>query len=104
MTLTETLKGMAGFDPTSHADADMKAVLAAYKELKPKPIETCSVAEAREQPTLADAIRKLRTQAGHAMRLPLEVEAVLTRDIEIPSAALSRDSSGGTPQLSRRDA
>jgi acetyl esterase len=95
MTLTETLKGMVGFDPTAHADADMKVVLAAFRELKPKPIETCSVAEAREQPTLADAIRTLRTQAGHAMRLPLEVEAVQTRDIGIPSAALS-DGSGGT--------
>jgi acetyl esterase len=86
MTLTETLKGMIGFDPTSHADDDMKAVLEAFKGLKPKPIETCTVAEAREQPTLADAVRKLLTQAGHATRLPLEVEAVVTEDIEIPAA------------------
>lgn len=87
MTLTETLKGMVGLDPTAHADADMKAVLEAFRDLNPKPIETCSVAEAREQPTLADAVRKLLSQAGHAMRLPLEVEAVATRDIEIPAGA-----------------
>jgi len=48
MTLADTLKGMIGLDPTAHADADMKAVLAALKELNPKPIEECSVAEARE--------------------------------------------------------
>lgn len=93
MTLTETLKGMIGLDPTSHADDDMKAVLEAFRSLKPKPIETCSVAEAREQPTLADAVRKLLTQAGHATRLPLEVEAVVTEDIKIPAGG---DAAGTT--------
>jgi acetyl esterase len=87
MTLADTLKGMIGLDPTAHADADMKTVLAALKELNPKPIEECSVAEAREQPTPTDAVRKLMTQAGHAARLPLEVEAVQSEDTVIPGAA-----------------
>ncbi|RFU49627.1 alpha/beta hydrolase [Paraburkholderia sp. DHOC27] len=86
MTLTDTLKGMIGLDPTAHADADMKTVLEAFKGLDPKPIETCSVAEAREQPTPADAVKTLLAQAGHGARLPLEVEAVVTRDIEIDGA------------------
>jgi acetyl esterase len=94
MTLTDTLKGMIGLDPTGHADADMKVVLEAFRDLKPKPIETCSVAEAREQPTPADAVRKLLTQAGHATRLPLEVEAVVTQDIEIPAAENNHGSAG----------
>jgi acetyl esterase len=87
MTLADTLKGMIGLDPTAHADADLKTVLAALKELNPKPIEECSVAEAREQPTPTDAVGKLMTQAGHAARLPLEVEAVQSEDTVIPGAA-----------------
>ncbi|WP_144152209.1 alpha/beta hydrolase [Paraburkholderia sp. BCC1885] len=86
MTIADTLKGMIGLDPTAHADADMKAVLDALKSLNPKPIEECSVAEAREQPTPADAVRHLLTQAGHAGRLPLEVEAVRSDDMLIPGA------------------
>jgi len=87
MTIADTLKGMIGFDPTAHADADMKAVLDTLKSLDPKPIEECTVAEARQQPTPADAVKKLMTQAGHAARLPLEVEAVQSEDIQIPGAA-----------------
>jgi acetyl esterase/lipase len=86
MTIADTLKGMIGLDPTAHADADMKSVLDTLKSLNPKPIEECSVAEAREQPTPADAVKQLLTQAGHAGRLPLEVEAVQTEDLLIPGA------------------
>ena len=38
------------------ADKDMQAVLDAHASLKPKPIETLSPAEARTQPTPADAV------------------------------------------------
>ena len=58
MTLGDTIKGMVGLDPTGHADPDMKAVLDALKSLKPKPIEDCTVDEARRQPTPADAVKK----------------------------------------------
>ena len=40
----------------AHADADMQAVLDAHAGLKPKPIEKLSAAEARKQPTPADAV------------------------------------------------
>ncbi|RAS22307.1 alpha/beta hydrolase [Paraburkholderia bryophila] len=87
MTLGDTIKGMVGLDPTGHADPDMKAVLDALKSLNPKPIEKCTVAEARKQPTPADAVRKLMAQPAFSARPSLELEAVRTDDIVIPDAA-----------------
>jgi acetyl esterase len=40
-------------------DPQMRAVLNEYHSLDPKPIETLSVADARQQPTIADAVSKL---------------------------------------------
>ena len=87
MTLGDTIKGMVGLDPTGHADPDMKTVLDALKSLNPKPIEKCTVAEARKQPTPADAVRKLMAQPAFSARPSLELEAVRTDDIVIPDAA-----------------
>ncbi|RYG59604.1 MAG: alpha/beta hydrolase [Alphaproteobacteria bacterium] len=39
--------------------ADMQALLNAFASLEPKPIETLEPAEARKQPTMADAVMKL---------------------------------------------
>lgn len=87
MTLVDTLKGMVGMDPTGHADADMKAVLEALERLKPKPIEDCSVSEARAQPTLADAAVQLSHAPGSKLPGPRELAAVSSEDIVIPGAA-----------------
>lgn len=87
MTLGDTIKGMVGLDPTGHADPDMKAVLDALKSLNPKPIEKCTVDEARNQPTPADAVRQLMAQPAFSARPSLELEAVRTEDIAIPGAA-----------------
>jgi len=46
------------------ADADMQKVLDAHASLNPKPIETLTPAEARKQPTPADAVKKVLTQMG----------------------------------------
>ena len=46
-------------DPTTKADPDMAKVLAALKELGPKPIETLTASEARKQPGAADAVTKV---------------------------------------------
>jgi len=46
------------------ADADMQKVLDAHASLNPKPIETLTPAEARKQPTPADAVNKVLTQMG----------------------------------------
>ncbi len=46
------------------ADADMQKVLDALASLNPKPIDTLTPAEARKQPTPADAVKKVLTQMG----------------------------------------
>ncbi|MEA3087996.1 MAG: acetyl esterase [Paraburkholderia sp.] len=98
MTLGDTIKGMVGMDPTGHADPDMKAVLDALKSLKPKPIEDCSVAEARKQPTPADAAKQLMANPAYSSRPSPELEAVRTQDITIPAAAGSNPARVYTPQ------
>jgi acetyl esterase len=91
MTLGDTLKGMVGMDPTGHADPDMKAVLDALKSLNPKPVEACSVAEARQQPTIADAVKLLMADPAFSARPSLEREAVRQNDIVIPCAGDGND-------------
>lgn len=98
MTLGDTIKGMVGMDPTGHADPDMKAVLDALNSLDPKPIEHCTVAEARQQPTPADAVKKLMSDPAFSARPSLELEAVRTEDIMIPGAAGSNPARVYTPQ------
>ena len=52
----------AGGSPMARLDADMKHVLDVLMAMEPKPIEHCSAAEARAQPTPARALaRILRT-------------------------------------------
>ncbi|ABE34629.1 putative lipase [Paraburkholderia xenovorans LB400] len=85
-------------DPTGHADPDMKAVLDALRSLDPKPIEDCTVAEARQQPTPADAVRKLMSDPAFSARPSLELEAVRTEDIMIPGATGSNPARVYTPQ------
>jgi acetyl esterase/lipase len=87
MTLVDTIKGMVGMDPTAHADADMKVVLDVFERLEPRPIEECSVSEAREQPTLADAAAQLRDDPRFSDYAAPELAAVSTEDIVIPGAA-----------------
>lgn len=49
----------AGPDPLVHLDSDMRHVLDVWAGLGPKPIEQCTVPEARAQPTLAMALAKI---------------------------------------------
>ncbi|WGS53189.1 alpha/beta hydrolase [Paraburkholderia sp. D15] len=98
MTLGDTLKGMVGLDPTGHADPDMKAVLDALKSLNPKPIEKCTVAEARNQPTPTDAVKQLMTQPAFSARPSLEFEAVRSEDRMIAGAAGAIPARVYTPQ------
>lgn len=48
-----------GGNPMARADADMKHVLDVLATMEPKPIEQCSAAEARAQPTLALALGRI---------------------------------------------
>jgi len=68
-------------DPTGKADPQMRAVLESYQSLRPKPIETLTPAEARLQPTMADAV-KHRLRAIGRPDAPRPVPVV--RDLEIP--------------------
>ena len=44
-------------DPSGRADPEMLALLEGYARLNPVPIETLSAADARRQPSMADAVR-----------------------------------------------
>lgn len=84
MSLTDTIKGIVGMDPTAHADADMKDVLDALKSLNPKPIEDCTPSEARLQPSAADAANKVMAEKN--ISLPSSVQAVKSEDITYTGA------------------
>ncbi|WP_414441184.1 alpha/beta hydrolase [Burkholderia sp. 22PA0106] len=86
MTITKTIKGIVGMDPTDHADPDMRAVLDTLQSMNPKPIESCTPSEARRQPTPADAVKKLIAQAGAAAARPPGLVDVASHDIEIDGA------------------
>ena len=49
---------------TMRADKDMQEVLNAHAGLKPKPIEKITPAEARQQPTPADAVNVVLKKQG----------------------------------------
>ena len=53
-------------DTTVQTDPQMEAVLAKLQSLKPKPIQSLSAAEARDQPTIADAVKKVLDGQGQS--------------------------------------
>ena len=65
------------------ADADMAEVLKALAALGPKPIETLTPEEARQQPTPADAVAKLIADKGIDVPEP----KVAKKDVMYPAAA-----------------
>jgi len=69
------------------ADADMKQVLDAHASLNPKPIEKLSPAEARRQPTVADAVNTLLKQQGRSTDPAALVHGVTSRDVQVDGAA-----------------
>ncbi len=69
------------------ADKDMKKVLEALQKLGPKPIETLTPAEARKQPTPADAVMAVMREDG---KNPEEEKAklgVISKDVTYDAAA-----------------
>ena len=64
---------------------DMAAVLQTLTALGAKPFETLSPAEARRQPTPADAVMRVMRDRG--IQLPPAVTAVQTRDLQVDGAA-----------------
>ena len=69
------------------ADKDMKAVLDQLGEMADKHIEDLTPAEARLQPTPADAVKALLAKQGRDASPEALVPAVTSRDSTIPGAA-----------------
>ena len=86
MSVIQTVRNLIGLDPSSRADPDMARVLEALIGLNIKPIETCTVEEARAQPTAADAAALVMKADG----LSPEVPGVTTRDVTYPGASGER--------------
>jgi acetyl esterase/lipase len=82
MNVIQTVRDVIGLDPSTRADPDMARVLEALKSLDIKPIETCTVDEARAQPTAADAAALVMKADGIAAEIP----GVTTEDITYPGA------------------
>jgi len=72
---------------TSKPDAEMQAVLDALASLGGKPIETLSPAEARKQPTPADAVKKVLAAQGKSTA-PEPVAQVENRSIAGPAGQI----------------
>ena len=68
------------------ADADMKQVLDAHAALQPKPIEKLSPAEARQQPTIADAVNVLLKHQGRSTDPTALVPWITSQDVQIDGA------------------
>ena len=69
------------------ADADMQAVLDAHAALGPKPIEKLEPAEARQQPTPADAVMAVLKKQGKDTAPTALVPGVTSVDQSIPGPA-----------------
>jgi acetyl esterase len=75
----EAMKRALGGEPPQ-ADLDMQIVLDVLATLGGKPIETLTPAEARQQPTPADAVKKLLQERG---QFPATAQ-ISSKDISIP--------------------
>ncbi|MDP9096305.1 MAG: alpha/beta hydrolase [Pseudomonadota bacterium] len=73
--------------PTAKPDADMQSVLDALASLKPKPIEKLSAAEARKQPSPADAVNVVLKKKGMSTDPTVLVPGVQSADRTIDGAA-----------------
>lgn len=72
-------QGRSPYQPT----ADMAAVLSKQAQLGARPIEDLTVAQARVNPSVADAVRAVLAERG----LPLEPERARTEEIQVQGAA-----------------
>ena len=74
----------ANADPNARSDKDMKRVTDKLAALGAKPLEQLTVAQARSQPTPADAVKAVLKDMGRAITPP---PGVTTRDIQYQAAA-----------------
>ncbi len=69
------------------ADDDALALARAHESLRPKAIEKLGVAEARRQPTQADAVGLLLSEQGRPVDPQVHFPGVRTSEIEVDGAA-----------------
>ena len=69
------------------AKAEMQAVLDALAAMHAKPIESLSVAEARKQPTPADAVNAVLQKEGKSPDPESQFKGVTSKDSQIPGPA-----------------
>lgn len=69
------------------ADDDQLALASAYDSLEPKAIEKLDVAEARRQPTAADAVAELLRRQGRTTSREALVPGVSSTEVQVDGAA-----------------
>lgn len=74
-------------ETTGQADPQMAAVLGALQSLNPKPLQSLSAEDARDQPTIADAVMKVLDQQGQS-KTPQPVGTIENRKIPGPAASI----------------
>lgn len=80
------------------ADSDMQTLLNKFASFHGKAIEKSSVDEAREQPTMADAVKGVLADQKRDSRLEVLVPSIMTREIQIPGAVSSMPATVYTPE------
>ncbi|VWX63647.1 Acetyl esterase/lipase [Burkholderiales bacterium 8X] len=83
------------------ADEDMLALAKAHESLEPRAIEKLSVAEARHEPTIADAVRRLLTEQGRSTAPESLVPGVTATSVSVDGAAGTLPATVYTPEGSR---
>ena len=84
---TPARETMAKTGTKYQAGPEMQEVLDALAAMHPKPIESLSVAEARKQPTPADAVNVVLQKEGKNLDPGALVPGVTSKDSEIPGPA-----------------
>lgn len=74
-------------DPLQAADADMRQVLEQFAALGGKPINTLEPAEARKQPSLTEAVKKVLESKGKPAT-PLEMASVVDKKLPLATGPL----------------
>lgn len=74
-------------ETTGQADPQMAAVLGALQSLNPKPLQSLSAEDARDQPTIADAVMKVLDQQGQS-KAPQPVGKIENRVIPDPADSI----------------
>ena len=87
-TALAPLDAAQGAPTLASVDADMAELLLALQALAPQPLETLSPEEARQQPTMADGVRKFRRDRGEDAS-PQPVEIMRETTIPGPSGPLT---------------